>query len=83
MDGYFVYAIEVSKDVGIWKAKKLARKTMEKKRLYSYKEGEEVYKFKNLPKHKFDEKTFRRFKVDKDLTLICGRLKDENISQEE
>ena len=85
MDQLFVHAIEVKKEAGISEAKKIARKTLEKKRLYSYREGDDVYRFKNLPKKLFDKKTFRKLKLDDKVTLVCGRLKieEQNVSQEE
>lgn len=71
----YLHAIIVDKSVGLAEAKKIARKTFEK-RVNTFRDQETSYAFRNIPKNKFKPDTFAKKKLNDKVTLVVGELKD-------
>lgn len=72
---YKLHAIVINKSVSLSKAQKYADDILKKPHKFM-RETEESYRFRNIPKTKFDETTFRSKVVNPDITLIFGKLKE-------
>ncbi len=70
-----LHAVLINKDVGLEKAKKMAQDIIKDKKKSYYRETENTFRFKNIPKTKFESSTFKSKKINKDITLIFGELK--------
>lgn len=75
MPEYYLHAVIVDKAAGLSEAKKIARKTMNRKRLRSIRMDTDAYSFKHIPKNYFKPHTFRKQKIDETTTVVFGELK--------
>jgi trimethylamine:corrinoid methyltransferase-like protein len=71
-----LHAIVVKKEVGLAAAKKVARQIM-KRKPGLVRPTEESLRFQNIAKGKFIPDSFRSKKVNEDVTLIFGHLKED------
>ena len=72
-----VYELQVAiikKEVGLEKAKKIAEEILKKDNAFM-RETEDSYRFRNLPKTKFDNSTFRTKKINDKVSLVFGQRK--------
>jgi len=69
---YELHAVIVSKDVPLKSAKKMAADIIKKDSRKFYRSTEESYRFRNIPKTKFNPKTFRSKIVNENVTLVFG-----------
>lgn len=74
-DGYELHAVVIKKPVELDEAKSIAQEIIKDKKKKFYRETKQSYRFRNIPKQKFDKTSFRTKKVDNDITLIFGKLK--------
>jgi ABC-type antimicrobial peptide transport system ATPase subunit len=72
---YALHAIVIDKSLPIDKAKKMAQDIIKDTSKTFYRVTGDSYRFRNIPKTKFDPKTFRSKIINKDITLIFGELK--------
>lgn len=74
---YELHAIIIKKPIKLEEAKKIAEDIIKDKNKSFYRETSESYRFRNIPKTKFDEKTFRTkiIKEKPHISLIFGKLK--------
>ena len=80
-NGYALHAVLVSSSIPFDKAFKEAQDIMKKKKFF-HRETKNQYRFRNIPKTKFESKTFKSKKINKDITLVYGKLKPEHMHLE-
>ena len=73
---YALHAVLINKSLGYDLAFKEAQDIIKKKKFF-HRETTNQYRFRNIPKQKFEPKTFRSHKVNKDITLVFGQLKPD------
>ena len=71
---YSLHAVIIDKSIKLADATKMAKDIMKSDRSF-YRETTDSWRFRNIPKTKFDAKTFRSKVVNKDITLVFGKLK--------
>ena len=70
-----LHAVIINKSVPLDKAKKLASDIIKDNNRKFYRETADSWRFRNIPKTKFKDSSFRSKIVNKDITLIFGELK--------
>lgn len=70
---YKLHAVVISKSVPIEEATKIAAEFIPSSRSY-YRTTSKSYRFRNIPKTKFDKGSFRSKKIDNYITLVYGKL---------
>lgn len=80
-NGYALHAVLISSSIPFDEAFKEAQNIMKKKKFF-HRETKNQYRFRNIPKQKFESKSFRSKKINKDITLIYGKLKAEHMHLE-
>jgi hypothetical protein len=83
MDGsgksnYALHAVIVKKPVKLERAQEIAHNFIDKSKKY-YRETGTSYRFRNIPKQSFIPKSYRTKKVNKQISLIYGELKDPRV----
>jgi hypothetical protein len=73
--GLKIHAVKVHKRVPIEEAIQHFQNITKSKKSF-YKEMKNHYNFRNIPKTKFEPKTYRTKKVNKDISIVFGKLKD-------
>jgi hypothetical protein len=73
---YQIHSVNVNKNVPFEEAFLHAQNILKKKKFF-HRETKNQYRFRNIPKTKFEPKTYRSKKINKDITLIFGKLKPE------
>jgi hypothetical protein len=71
---YELHNVIIKKTVPFDEAEKIAQDIIKDKGKRFYRETKQSYRFRNIPKTKFDSSTFRTKKVNKDITLTFGKL---------
>jgi hypothetical protein len=74
-DGYKIHSVKVNKKVPFEEALQHFQNISKSKKSY-YKEMANHYNFRNIPKTKFEPKTYRTKRVNKDISIVFGKLKD-------
>jgi hypothetical protein len=69
---YELHAVIISKNIPLDEAIKISQEIINNKKRTFYRETKNSYRFRNIPKTKFDKKTFRSKKINKNITLIFG-----------
>lgn len=72
---YAIHAVVIPKSIPLEKAKKLASNFIPENKKF-YRETTESYRFRNIPKQKFEPKSFRSKVINDEITLIFGNLKE-------
>ena len=75
-DGYGLHAVIINKRMDFETAQKKAKEITGKKKIF-HRVTKDSFRFRNIPKTKFEKKTYRSKKIDKDITLVFGKLKPE------
>ena len=76
MKKLYLQAVIVKKPMELGEAMKKAKAIMHKEKDVYFRETSESYRFRNLPKTRFDPKSFRSKVVDESVTLLFGHLLD-------
>jgi len=71
---YEIQVAIIKKEVGVEKAKKIAEEILKKDNPFM-RETEDSYRFRNLPKTKFNNSTFRTKKINDKVSLVFGERK--------
>ena len=79
--GYGLHAVIIKNSIPFDEAEKKAKDITKKKKIFVRK-TKDSYRFRNIAKTKFEKKTFRSKKIDKDITLVFGKLKPEFVHLE-
>jgi hypothetical protein len=72
-DGYELHAVVVNKNKGLEEAMTESKNFINDDRNF-YRETKSSFRFRNIPKQKFQKKSFRSKKINPDVTLIYGKL---------
>jgi len=72
-NGYELHAVVINKDKGLEEAMEESKNFINKDKNF-YRETKSSYRFRNIPKQKFQKRSFRSKKLNPDLTLIYGKL---------
>lgn len=77
MEGYQLHAIIIKKPIKLEEAKRIAENIIKDKTKTFYRETGDSYRFRNIPKTKFDPKTYRTkiIKEKPHISLIFGKIK--------
>jgi len=75
----YLQAVVVNKDLGIVEAGRIYNEITQSahKTNFFYRTTEDSIRFRNIPKTRFDRKSFRTKKVNENVSLIFGHLLDE------
>lgn len=75
----YLQAVVVDKDLGIVEASRIYNEITQnkQKKNFYYRTTEHSIRFRNIPKTRFDKKSFRTKKVNENVSLIFGHLLDE------
>lgn len=77
-DIYGLHAVIIKKPIELDEAKRIASDIIKDKTKSFYRETSTSYRFRNIPKQKFQSKSFRSKKIrGKPITLVFGALKPE------
>jgi hypothetical protein len=76
-DNYALHTIEISNKIPLEEAKKKAQEFIKDKKKKYYRETKNFYRFRNISKQKFEPKSFKSKKINDDIILVFGNLKDE------
>lgn len=79
--GYALHAVLVRSSVPFETAEMEARHIIKKKKFF-HRMTKNHHRFRNIPKGHFESKTFRSKKINKDITLVFGKLKPKYIHLE-
>lgn len=75
----YLHAVVVKKTMPLALARLRAQKFIKNKRKTFFRETEDSYRFRNIPKQSF--KDFVSKKIDDDITIILGHLNDKALGQ--
>lgn len=75
--GYALHAVVLKKPMNLELAKKTAQNFIKDKKRKYFRETASSYRFRNIPKQKFISKSYRTKKINKEISLIYGKLKPE------
>jgi len=70
-----LHAVIINKDLKLTKAKKIAKDIINNDKRKFYRETNDSYRFRNIPKQKFVQTSFRSKPINKNVTLVFGKLK--------
>jgi len=75
----YLQAVVVNKELGIVEASRIFNDITQNKfkQNFYYRTTEHSIRFRNIPKTRFDKKSFRTKKVNENVSLIFGHLLDE------
>jgi hypothetical protein len=74
MNSFNLQAVIVKKPIDLDEAKKIAKQFIDNKKYY--RETTTSYRFRNIPKGHFDPNSFWTKKINKNISLVLGNLKD-------
>jgi RNase P/RNase MRP subunit POP5 len=74
---YALHTVEISKKYTLEEAKNEAQKFIKDKKKKFYRETKNFYRFRNISEQKFKKDSFKSKKINKDVILVYGELKDE------
>jgi hypothetical protein len=72
---YELHAVVIDKSVPLEKAKKMASDIIKDNNRKFYRETTESWRFRNIPKTKFIDSSFRSKVINDNITLIFGKLR--------
>lgn len=75
MENMYLHAVLVKKTTPLALARMRAQKFIRKKSKTFFRETEDAWAFRNLPKNRFKDFVVR--KVNDEITIVVGHLKDE------
>jgi len=71
---YALHAVVINKRIPISNAITISKDFIPQNRNF-YRETIDSYRFRNIPKQRFDKTSYRSKKINNDITLIYGKLK--------
>lgn len=72
---YDLHVVIINKSVPLEKAKKMASDIIKDDNRKFYRETNESWRFRNIPKTKFIDSSFRSKVINDNITLIFGKLR--------
>jgi hypothetical protein len=82
MEKLFLHVVIIPKTVDLDDARKMAQSVIRNKKKNFYRETEESYRFRNIPKTAFKPGSFVSKKVNENMTLVFGHLLDGDSESE-
>ena len=73
---YVLHAVVIKKPIELDEARKMAREYIPVNKKF-YRETDKSFRFRNVPKQRFEKGSFRTKKIGKNLSLIFGELKTD------
>ena len=70
---YELHAIVIARSLPLKEAKEISQKFIKHQNKHFYRETEDSYRFRNIPKTKFD--SFKSKKINDDITIVLGKPK--------
>jgi hypothetical protein len=70
-----IHSVNIKKTVPLNDAKKMARNIMKTTKDRYYRETKNWIRFRNIPKQKFNPKSYVTKKINKDIEIVFGKLK--------
>jgi len=77
-DKWALHAVIFKKPCDIEKAKEEVKDYIKSGKKQFYRETAKSYRFRNIPKQKFIKSQFKTKKIDKEISLVFGKLKEEH-----
>ena len=77
-DKLALHAIIIKKIIPIEEAKEIAQEFINDKKKHFYRETVKSYRFRNIPKTHFMPKCYKTKKINKNVSIIIGKLKPEH-----
>lgn len=74
-NNYALHSVIINKPISLSEAIKLSQDIIKNKNRKFYKETSNTYRFRNIPKTKFNAKSFRTKKINDKISLVFGELK--------
>lgn len=71
-----LHAVVIKKPIKLEKAKKLAKDIIKDKNKHFYRETASSYRFRNIPKTKFIESSYKSKEITPEITLVFGKMKN-------
>ena len=72
-----LHVVEISNNIPLEQARKKAQEYIKDPKKKYYRETKNFYRFRNISKQKFKPKTYYSKKLNDDIILVFGELKDE------
>jgi len=74
--GLFLQSVVIHKPISLDDAKALSQKIIKNKRKTFYRETEDSYRFRNIPKTDFIIDSFVSKKINDKITIVLGKLRE-------
>ncbi len=74
---YCIYQVIIKKPIEYKDAYNISQTYLQNKKKKQFKENDKLFKFKNIPRTKFKTKSFVNKKINKQVSMIIGELKDD------
>lgn len=78
-----LHAVVIRKPISIEEAYKHANDYMNTKKKTYYRETKSSYRFRNIPKQRFIAKSFKTNRINKQVSLVYGKLKEKQLKKSE
>ena len=78
-DNYALHAIIIKKKVDRKRADEIVKHILHSKKVPFMRETKASFRYRNIPKQKFQPKSYRTKKINKGISLIFGKLKPEFV----
>jgi hypothetical protein len=75
MKKLYLHEVVVKKDIGFPEAYRKAQEVIRNKDKKFFRETEDSFRFRNIPKGHFDKTSFKSKVINENVTLIVGHLK--------
>ena len=75
-DSYKIHAVVIKKNIEFPEAERIARNIINNPKRRFYRETSQSWRFRNIPKTKFVEKSYRTKVVNPNVSIIFGKLKN-------
>jgi hypothetical protein len=82
MEKFALHTVIIKKPYNLEEAKKISQDFIKDKKKNFYRETTKSYRFRNIAKTKFINKSFKTKKINKDISIVLGQLKPENAQLE-
>lgn len=69
-----LHAVVIKKPISLSEARKLSKSFIKNENVNFYRETNDSYRFRNIPKTKFDPNTFVSKVINDKVTLVFGKL---------
>jgi hypothetical protein len=75
-DDFKIHAVIVKKNIDFYEAQKIAKDIINNPKRNFYRETGSSWRFRNIAKTKFEPKSYRTKKINPNVSIIFGKLKN-------